>query len=85
MFYESSIVDFEDPSHCICLEQNSTGKRQKNFEAGGFPCCILHNTYFFSSRSRKSKKIQDVRKSGDISKQKVLFYDEDYVYQASKL
>ena len=31
------------------------------------------------------KKIQDVRKSGDISKDKVPFYDEYYVYQASKL
>ena len=28
------------------------------------------------------KKIQDVRKSGNISKQKVPFYDKDYVYQA---
>ena len=28
--------------HCIYLEQDSTGKRPKDFEAGVFPCCILH-------------------------------------------
>ena len=38
--------------HCICLEQTSTGKRPKTFEAGGFPCWILHNTNFFNETSK---------------------------------
>ena len=55
--------------HCICLKQNSIGKRPKDFEASGFPSCILNNTHFFWNQSQKSKKFHDVRKSGTFSKQ----------------
>ena len=39
--------------HCLCLEQNSIGKRPKCFKASGFPCCILNNTHFFWNWSRR--------------------------------
>ena len=66
--------DFEK-HHCICLEQNSIGKRPKDFEASGFHPCILKNTHFFWNQSQK---FHDVRKSGDFQQtkwymQKVLF------------
>ena len=57
--------------HCICLEQNSIEKRPKDFEASGFPYCILNNTHFFWNQSQKSKQ-KDFRmsgKSGTFSKQ----------------
>ena len=74
----------------MCLEQNSIGKRPIDFEASGFPSCVLNNTHFFWNQSQKSKKFHDVRKSGDVQQtkwymQKVLFYYEDFVYQASEL
>ena len=58
----------------MCLEQNSIGKRPKDFEASGFPSCILNNTHFFG----------DVQQT-KWSMQKVLLYYEDFVYQASEL
>ena len=74
----------------MCLKQNSIGKHPKDFKASGFPSCILNNTHFFWNQSQKSKKFHDVRKSGDVQQtkwyiQKVLFYYEDFVYQASEL
>ena len=79
-------------THCVCLEQNSTGKRLKDFQAGGFPCCILHNTYFFlkpvteikKTKQNKTKKSR-CKESRGISQRKAPFYDEDYIYQDSKL
>ena len=55
--------------NCTCLEQNYIRKSPKDFKASGSPCCILNITQFFWNRSGKSKKIHDVRKSGDGSKQ----------------
>ena len=55
--------------HCICLEQISIGKCPKYFKANSFRCCILNNTHLFWNQSRKSKKLHDQRKSGDVSKQ----------------
>ena len=40
-------------------------------KASGFPCYILNNTHFFWNWSRKSKKLHDLGKSGDVSKQMV--------------
>ena len=51
---------------CICLEQTSIRKHPKDFEVGGFPCCILNNTHFFRKWSQKVKKIHDIRKSSNI-------------------
>ena len=51
--------------HCICLEHNTTLQSKTS----DFLCCILYNKpTFFWNQSRKSKKLHDVRKSGDISK-----------------
>ena len=72
----------------MCLEQNSIGKNPKDFEASGFPSCILNNIHFFWNKSQKSKKLHDVRKSRDVHQwymQKVPFYYEDFVYQVSEL
>ena len=56
--------------HCICLEQNSIGKRPKDFEASDFPSCMLNNAHFFWNQSQKSKKFYDVRKSEDVQQAK---------------
>ena len=72
----------------MCLEQNSIGKRPKDFETSGFSSCVLNNTHFVWNQSQKSKKFHDVGKSRDVQQwymQKVLFYYEDFVYQASEL
>ena len=72
----------------MCLEQNSIRQRPKDFEASGFPSCFLNNTHFFETSHRKSKKFHGVRKSRNVQQwymQKVLFYYEDFVYQASEL
>ena len=50
MFYELVIADFKD---LTCLEQNYIGKRPKDFEANGFYCYIIDNTYIFWNQSQK--------------------------------
>ena len=60
--------------YCICLEQNSIGKRPKDFEASGFPSCILNNTHFFWNQSQKSYKFHDVRKSGGVQQTRLYIY-----------
>ena len=71
-------------------------KASKDFEATGFRCYILNNTYFplllksFKKITPPPKKKKVLSKSGDIQQtkwylQKVSFYKEDYVYQASEL
>ena len=87
MFYELPIVTLKTPT--VCLQQNSIGRRPKDFEASGFPSRVFNNTHFFKNQSQKSKKFH-IRKSGDVQqtkwqKQKVLFYYEDFVYQAFEL
>ena len=52
----------------MCLEQISIGKRPKNLEAIGFPCCILNNTHFFET-SHGNKKNHCVREVGTFTKQ----------------
>ena len=71
-------------------------KASKDFEATGFRCYILNNTYFplllksFKKIPPPPPKKKVLSKSGDIQQtkwymQKVSFYKEDYVYQASEL
>ena len=74
MFYESPVFDFEDPTVYIWSRT-----LQENVPKTLKPVSFLVAFYI------KSRKFQDVRNSGYISKQKIPFYDEDYVYQASKI
>ena len=71
-------------------------KASKDFEATDFHCYISNITYFpFLLKSFKEippppPKKKVLSKSGDIQQtkwymQKVPFYEEDYVYQASEL
>ena len=55
MLYQLPIVDFEDPN-IYCLEQNSIGKRPKDFKASDFPCCILNNTQFQKTSHENKEK-----------------------------
>ena len=73
--------------HCIiCLEQNSNRKHPKDFEASGFPYCILNNTHFFwnSHGNKKNCMISQEKWGRQQTKwymQKVPFYDQDDVYE----
>ena len=72
-------------------------KASKDFQAADFHCYISNNTYFpLLLKSFKEipppppPKKKVLSKSGDIQQtkwymQKVPFYEEDYVYQASEL
>ena len=71
MFYQL-LLSLRKP-HCICLEQNSIGKRPKDFEASGIPSCILNNTNFFKTSHRNQKnimsgKVEKFSKQNDIFK-----------------
>ena len=43
--------------YCICLQKNSIGKRPKDFESSGFPCCILNKYSLFLKPITEIKKI----------------------------
>ena len=58
MFYELPIVILKTPLYVF--RADSIGKHPKDFEASGFPSCILNNTHFFWNQSQKSKKFHDV-------------------------
>ena len=49
------------------LEQNSIGKHPKDFEASGFPSCILNNTHFFQTSHRNQKHFMMSGKVGTFS------------------
>ena len=89
MLYKCLLLTLKTPLHIFRAELYRKTS-PKDFEANGFPCCILNNTHFFWNQSRKSKKFHDVRKSGEVSKQNGIcrryvfmmriMYDEDYVW-----
>ena len=93
MSYKWLIVDSKTLLYMLRTELYR--KASKDFEATGFRCYILNNTYFplllksFKKIPPPPKK-KVLSKSGDIQQtkwymQKVSFYKEDYVYQASEL
>ena len=79
--------DLEKPTVHV-LEQNSIGKRPKDFEASGFPSCVLNNTHFFETSHRNQKNVMMSGKVRTFSKQngicksyfEDLLYYEDFVY-----
>ena len=66
MLYELPIVILKTPLYVYRAEHYRKGPQ--DFEASGFPSCILNNTHFFWNQSRKSKKFHDLRKSRDVEK-----------------
>ena len=54
--------------HCICLEQNSIGKRPRDFEASGFPSCIFETTHGNQKKSMMSGKVGTFSKQNGICK-----------------
>ena len=75
-------------THCKCLEQNSIGKRPKDFEASDFPSCILNKPTFVETNHRNQKnfmmsgKVRTFSKQNGICKRyfEDLLYYEDFVY-----
>ena len=74
--YELPIVTLETPRYVFRAELYRKGP--KDFEASGFPSCILNNTHFFWNKSQKSKNFTMSRKVGTFSR-------DVYMCQVSEL
>ena len=67
MFYELPFVTLKTPPYMFRAELY--GKRPKEFEASGFPSCILNNAHFFETSHKNQKSFMMSGKVGTFSKQ----------------
>ena len=85
MFYELPIdFDFENPTVCICLEQNSIGMGLKELEATGCPACILNNIHA-KDYVYHASELYPILSTNKVAHAEDTFCYRDYVCQISKL
>ena len=67
MFYELPFVTLKTAPYMFRAELY--GKRLKEFEASGFPSCILNNAHFLETSHKNQKSFMMSGKAGTFSKQ----------------